>query len=286
MDEKRSPALGIFAGGGSLPGQVAQAALAQGQQVFLLGFEGFADPDVLAPYPHAFVRLGAAGRIRELLNAHACRDLVMAGAVRRPSMLDIRPDAFGLKVLGRIGRAAFAGDDTILSAIVKVLNEEGFVVRGVDEVLSEVLAPAGVLTHAAPDAAARADIARGIAVVRALGRVDVGQCAVVQQGIVLALEAAEGTDQMLLRAGTLARPGPGGILVKLVKPGQDRRVDLPTIGPETVRIAARAGLRGIAFEAAGTLIIERAATVAAADAAGLFLLGVDPAILASGADRA
>ncbi len=281
MSDRINPTLGILAGGGPLPGQVAQAALARGQSVFLLGFEGFADPAVLAPYPHAFVRLGAAGRIRELLNAHACRDLVMAGAVRRPSMLDIRPDAFGVQVLGRIGRAAFAGDDTILSAIARVLHEEGFVVRAVDEVLSEVLAPAGLLTRAAPDASAFADIERGIAVVQALGRVDVGQCAVVQQGIVLAVEAAEGTDQMLARAASLARPGPGGVLVKLVKPGQDRRADLPTLGPETVRIAAAAGLRGIAFEAGGTLIIDRDAATAAANKAGLFLLGLDPAILPS-----
>lgn len=279
MSDNRNSTLGILAGGGPLPGQVAQAALARGRSVLLLGFEGFADPAVLAPYPHVFVRLGAAGRIRELLHLHACRDLVIAGAVRRPSMLDIRPDAFGVQVLGRIGRAAFAGDDTILSAIVRVLNEEGFVVRGVEEVLSEALAPAGLLTRAEPDAAARADIERGIAVVKALGGVDVGQCAVVQQGIVLAVEAAEGTDQMLIRAATLARPGPGGVLVKLVKPGQDRRADLPTLGPETVRLAAAAGLRGIAFEADGTLIIERDATAAAADAAGLFLLGVNPAIL-------
>lgn len=262
-----------------MPGLLAEAALARGQDVFLLGFEGFADPAVLAPYPHAFARLGAAGRIRELLNAHACRDLVLAGAVRRPSMLDIRPDAFGVQVLGRIGRAAFAGDDTILNAIVKVLNDEGFVVRGVDELLAEVLAPSGLLSLSAPDASARADIERGMAVVQALGSVDVGQCAVVQQGIVLAVEAAEGTDQMLIRAGSLARPGVGGVLVKLVKPGQDRRADLPTLGPDTVRLAAQAGLRGIAFEGNGTLILERSATIAAADAAGLFLIGVDPAIL-------
>ena len=119
-----------------------------------------------------------------------------------------------------------------------------------------------------------ADIRRGIAVARALGAVDVGQGCVVQQGIVLAVEAAEGTDAMLARCVAVAHPGPGGVLVKLPKPEQERRADLPTVGPDTIRDAAAAGLRGVAFEAGGTILAEREATVAAADAAGLFLLGL------------
>ncbi len=130
-----------------------------------------------------------------------------------------------------------------------------------------------------------ADIGRGVGVARALGAADVGQACVVQQGIVLAVEAAEGTDAMLARCAAVARPGPGGVLVKLVKPGQERRADLPTIGPETVRGAAAAGLRGIAFEAGGTLIAERAATVAAADDMGVFLLGLDPDTLPASGGR-
>jgi DUF1009 family protein len=121
-----------------------------------------------------------------------------------------------------------------------------------------------------------ADIGRGVAVCRALGAVDVGQGCVVQQGLVLAVEAIEGTDAMLMRAGTVARGGLGGVLVKLAKPGQERRADLPTLGPVTIANTATAGLRGIAFEAGGALLAEREATVAAADAAGLFLLGIDP----------
>lgn len=120
------------------------------------------------------------------------------------------------------------------------------------------------------------DLARAAEVVRALGAVDVGQGCVVQQGIVLAVEAIEGTDAMLARAAGLARPGPGGVLLKMVKPGQERRADLPTIGPGTVRAAAAAGLRGIGFEAGGTLITDLAGCVAAADAVGLFLIGVQP----------
>ena len=166
----------------------------------------------------------------------------------------------------------------MLAAVVRVLGEEGFRVLGAHEVLTEATGPSGVMGRVGPDAAAMADIARGAEVVRALGLSDVGQGCVVQQGIVLAVEAIEGTDAMLARAGALARPGPGGVLVKLVKPGQDWRVDLPTIGPDTIRAAAQAGLRGVAFEADGTLIVERAACVAAADEGGLFMIGIDPDI--------
>lgn len=269
--------LGIIAGGGTLPARVAAAAVAAGRFVFILGLEGFANPAVLAPWPHEIQRIGKAGRIFAALREHGCQDIVMIGAVRRPSLLDLRPDAEGARILARIGRAAFAGDDGLLAAVIRIFAEEGFTVIGAHDVLREVLAPAGVLTRVRPDAQAMADIERGRAVARALGAVDVGQGCVVQQGLVLAVEAIEGTDAMLARAGTLRRDGIGGVLVKVVKPGQDRRADLPTIGPDTVRHAAAAGLRGLAFEAQCTILADRAACVAAADAAGLFMIGLDPA---------
>lgn len=275
-DPSSRPVLGILAGGGPLPGRVAAAAIAAGRAVFLIGLEGFAERPVLAPYPHAYARLGAAGRVLQLLREYSCQDLVLVGPVRRPSLFDLRPDAEGARILARIGRAAFAGDDGLLAALVKVLAEEGFHVLGAHEILTEALAPSGLLTRTAPDALAMSDLLRGIEVIRALGAADVGQACVVQQGIVLAVEAVEGTDAMLERCRAVARPGPGGLLVKLAKPGQDRRADLPTIGPRTVRAAAAAGLRGIAVEASGTLLTDRKMTIEEADSSGLFLLGVDP----------
>jgi DUF1009 family protein len=239
-----------------------------------VGFEGFAEAKILAPYPHKVIRLGAAGQILAALRTAAVRDLVLIGPVRRPSMFDLRPDAEGVRIVARVGRAAFGGDDGLLAAVVRVLAEEGFNIVGAHEILTESLGPKGLLTRTGPDAQAQVDIDRGIAVARALGAVDVGQGCVVQMGIVLAVEAIEGTDAMLRRARDLARPGPGGVMVKLVKPGQDRRADLPTIGPGTIAAAAAAGLRGIAFEAGGTMLTDRAATIAAADAAGIFLCGV------------
>jgi DUF1009 family protein len=266
--------LGIIAGGGPLPGQVADAARAAGRNVFLAALEGFAEPAVVAPYEHQFFRLGAVGAIRSALKSRACADVVMIGPVKRPSLLALRPDAEGAKLLAKIGRAAFAGDDGLLAAIIRTLQEDGFRVLGAHDILADVLGPAGLLTKTAPDAAAMADVQRGIAVLSALGAADIGQACVVQQGIVLAVEAVEGTDAMLSRIASVARPGPGGVLVKLAKPGQDRRADLPTIGTATIMNAAAAGLRGIAFEAGGTILANRQEMIQAAEQTGLFMIGI------------
>jgi DUF1009 family protein len=268
--------LGIIAGSGPLPAHVARAARAAGRDVFIVGLEGHAEAARLAPYPNAVMRIGAAARMLSLLREKGCRDLVLVGPVKRPSFRDLRPDGDGMRLLGRIGRAAFAGDDGLLKAVIRVLGEEGFRVLGAHEVLGGLIGRAGLLTKTAPDDQAQSDITRAIAVCRALGAADVGQGCVVQAGIVLAVEAVEGTDAMLSRCGPLAWPGPGGVLVKLVKPGQDRRADLPTIGEQTVRGAIAAGLRGLAFEGGGTIIMDRDAMLAAADAAGFFVLGLGP----------
>ncbi len=277
---KKPRTLGILAGGGPLPGRVAAAAAAAGRDVFVIGLEGFAEPGVISAWPNVFLRMGAVGRIFAALRTHGCQDLVLIGPVRRPSFLDLRPDADAVKVLARIGRSAFAGDDGLLSAVIRVLGEEGFRVLGMHEILNEALGPPGLLSRAGPDAAAMADIARGVEVTRALGRVDVGQSCVVRAGVVIAVEAVEGTDAMVSRCGALldamGMAKPAGVLVKSVKPGQDRRADLPTIGPDTIRHAAGAGLAGVAYDAGGTILAERAACIARADEYGLFLLGFDP----------
>lgn len=268
--------LGILAGSGPLPGQVAAAARAAGRDVFIVGLDGFAETHVIAPFDHQMIRLGAAGKIVAELKAQACQDLVMIGPVRRPTLFNMRPDAEGARLIARIGRAAFAGDDGLLKAVIRILGEEGFSVIAAHDILGEALGPAGLLTDIGPDAQAMTDIARGVAVAKQLGAADAGQGCVVQQGLVIALEAIEGTDAMLQRAGQLRRPGPGGVLVKLLKPGQDRRADLPTIGPVTIAHAIAAGLRGVAFEAEATILIARADSVAAANQGGIFLLGIDP----------
>lgn len=273
--------IGLIAGGGVMPLRVADAARRAGRPVFAVLVEGFADPRDFADWPHEVVRLGAIGRMLGLLRRHGARQLVLAGRVTRPSILSLRLDGEGVRLAARAGRRAlFGGDDALLTAVLSVLRDEGFEPLGAQQIFAELLIEAGCPTRAQPDAAALEDIRRGITVARQLGVADIGQGCVVQQGLVLTVEAIEGTDAMLARAGDLRRGGPGGVLVKLVKPAQSRLVDLPAIGPDTIRNAAAAGLRGIAVEArrdghVGTIVLDRDATILEADAAGLFLLAMD-----------
>lgn len=269
--------LGVIAGGGLLPVRVAEAVAASGRPVVVAVLQDHGDARAYPRFPHATFRWGLAAQMLAWLKDQGVRQLVLAGTVARPSILSLRPDAAGMKLLARVGKAAFAGDDSILRAVMKVLAEDGFEVVGAHQVLGGLLPPAALLAGPAPDNLARADIQRGLAVCRALGAVDVGQGCVVQQGLVLAAEAIEGTDAMLARAGELRREGPGGVLVKALKPGQTSLADLPTIGPRTVEAALDAGLRGLAFEAGATILLERDTTIARAATAGLFLLSFDPA---------
>jgi hypothetical protein len=265
--------LGVLAGGGQLPVRVIEACRAAGRDFFVLAFEGHTDPATVADAPHAWVRLGAVGEALRRLHEAKVEEVVLAGPVRRPSFEDLRPDWRGAMFLAKVGARAF-GDDGLLSAVVKELESEGFRVVGADDVFGNLRTPLGPCGRLTPDATSETDIRRGIEVVQAVGRLDVGQAAVVQQGVVLGVEAIEGTDALLDRCVGLRRSGRGGVLVKIAKPGQERRVDLPTIGPGTVERARAAGLAGIALEAGQSLIIDRAAVVRAADEAGLFIVGV------------
>ena len=270
------PKLGILAGAGELPLRVIDACRAADRPFFVIAFEGSADPATVAAAPHAWIRLGAAAEGLRILRENGVEELVLAGGVRRPSMLQLRPDWRTAKFFARIGYRAL-GDDGLLRSIIRELEEvEGFRVVGLDVVLGSALAPLGPLGRQAPDEQALRDIEHGFKIVRALGALDIGQAVVVQQGLVLGVEAIEGTDALIERCTGLRRDGPGGVLVKGTKPGQERRADLPTIGPRTVTRAAAAGLRGIAVEAGATLLVDRAELVAAADRAGLFVVGSAP----------
>ncbi|MGE5546406.1 MAG: LpxI family protein [Solirubrobacterales bacterium] len=266
--------LGIVAGGGEFPGLVIAACRAQGRPFHVLALEGHADPAVIGDAPADWIRLGHAGSGLEILRKQGVTELVMIGPVRRPSLFELAPDMWTAKFFAKVGLRAL-GDDGLLSALAHALGEEGFQVVGVDQVLSDCLAVAGAYGRIQPDAQALADIAHGIKVARGLGALDVGQAVVVQQGLVLAVEAIEGTDRLLERCRDLKREGPGGVLVKVKKPQQDRRLDLPTIGLNTVRRAADAGLRGIAVEAGGALVLGRERIGLEADQMGLFVLGVE-----------
>jgi len=266
--------LGIVAGGGALPGMLIEACQAEGRPFFVLGLKGHADPQLLPPgVPVRWVRLGAVGESFRASKKAGVKDVILIGSVRRPSFAELCPDWTGFKFLAKAGLRAL-GDDGLLRAVVKEIEREGFRVVGIDSVLPALKAKAGVYGRVKPTQKDRGDIARGLQAAKLVGQADVGQGVVVQQGLVLAVEAIEGTDAMIARAGTLKRKGGGGVFVKCAKPQQERRVDLPTIGVHTVRNVADAGLKGIAVEAGRALVVDADATVKAADKAGIFLVGV------------
>jgi len=270
MSAKR---LGLIAGSGPVPGDVADSALAEGMDVHVLAFEGVTEPELLARLPHSFIRFDKVGRTVDILTRNGCDSVCMVGKVARPDFSKLRPDLAGMGLLARVVAAAARGDDALLNVLVDFFQRKGFQVLGAHEIAGEVLAPEGVMGKVQPSDTDWSDIAKAMTVVDTLGALDIGQGAVVQQGLVLAVEAAEGTDRMLERCHDLTR-GLGGVLVKLTKPDQDHRVDLPTIGLATVEGAQAAGLNGIAVEAGAALVMERAATIQAADAAGMFVIGV------------
>ena len=267
------PRLGIIAGAGALPRRLVEACRDASREVFVLALEGAAEPETVIDVPHAWCRIGAAARGLALLHDNGCKELVLAGGVRRPSLAALRPDWRAAKLFARVGYKAL-GDDGLLSAVVAEFEREGFRVIGADQILRTSLAPEGPLGLIRPDAQAAADIAQGERIARALGALDIGQGVVVQQGLVLGVEAIEGTDELVRRCAGLRREGPGGVLVKVEKPGQEQRADRPTIGPQTVAVAAAAGLRGIAVEAGATIIVDRDEVAAAGDRAGLFVVGI------------
>jgi DUF1009 family protein len=266
--------VGIIAGSGGLPRRLIEACRAKDRPVFVLALEGEADPETIENVAHAWCRMGAAAKGLALLRDNGVTDLVIAGGVNRPTLSAIRPDWRATRFFAKVGYRLL-GDDGLLSAIAKELELEGFRLIGAHDLLDEAAAvPEGPLGRLKPNAEATADIARGIEIARAIGKLDIGQAVVVQQGLVLGVEAIEGTDALLRRCAGLRRDGPGGVLVKVEKPGQETRIDRPTIGPQTVRLAAEAGLQGIAIEADTTLLVDRDEVIRAADSAGLFVVGV------------
>ena len=274
-----SNTLGIIAGSGKLPLAVAEAAQSDGRTVFVLALEGMTAPEDVSPYPHGWASLGEIGKAIRLLKGAGCSELTMAGKVPRPEFTKLKLDARGALALPRVIAAAMKGDDALHRAMMTIFEREGMRVIGPAEAARGLLAPQGAVGLHEPSEDHDADILHGIRVALALGALDVGQAAVVCQGLVLAVEAAEGTDAMLVRVASLPQALRGtadnrkGVLVKAAKPHQERRIDLPAIGVRTVELAADAGLSGIAVEGGGALIVGRKAVAATADRLGLFVYG-------------
>lgn len=270
--------LGLIAGGGALPREVAEHCVEAGRPLFVLRLKGFADPE-MEEFPGVEVGLAELGKSIKALKTAGCEAVCLAGLVDRPDFSALKPDLRGLAALPGAIAAARKGDDALLRFLVHEFEREGFSVEGAHDVVGGLTLPQGVLGKVAPRAQDETDIARALEVARAIGQLDVGQGAVVVHGLVLAVEAQEGTDAMLARCAQL--PGalkgtpeaPAGVLAKAPKPIQERRVDLPTIGVATVRGVARAGLAGIVGEAGALLVLDREAVIQTADELGVFIYG-------------
>jgi DUF1009 family protein len=272
--------LALICGGGSLPLAIADSVSARGRQVLLFPLQGIARPEDYAQRPHTWVRIAKFGTLARAARAAGCHEMVLIGSLVRPAFWQVRFDLTTLKLLPRIAAAFRGGDDYLLSSGARLIEEQGFRVLGAHEVAPEILVPKGALARVQPSEGERADIALGFDYLHAAGPFDVGQAVVVAGRHVLAVEAAEGTDQMLERIAALRASGHirastvGGVLVKAPKRGQDRRFDLPSIGPRTVEGAARAGLAGIAVVAGSTIVAEPERLIAAADRANIFVVGL------------
>ncbi len=275
-------ALGLIAGGGELPRAVAQAVRAAGRDVFVVPLVGSVTEDWVKDFPHEFLSPGEPGRIVKAMKSAGVSQVLLAGRVDRPKFSEMKLDAKGMLLLPKAIAAAKKGDDSLLRFIVGICEDEGFAAVSVAEAAPALVAPDGLLGRVAPDGEHQADILKAFKIVHALGALDVGQAAVVCEGLALAVEAAEGTDAMLARIPSLRESLRGtadrkrGVLVKALKPTQDRKTDLPVVGVQTVRNAAAAFLAGIALEAGAALILDKAAVAAEADRLGLFVIGLKP----------
>lgn len=273
-------AIAILAASGELPIRLAERLRASGRDVKVLAFRGFCERR-LKNEADAVVNLLDLRRIIATLEGWQPSAITLAGGLKRPSPSALIGAYSAYRDRDYVASVVSRGDDSLLRGAIELLESKGFPLVGVRELAPELLAEGGVYGSHAPPAAIEASVECGFRMLDALSPYDVGQAAVVSGLRVIAIEGPEGTDRMLRRAGRLTRAGllrrrsTGGVLVKGPKRDQDLRVDLPAIGPKTIANAARAGLEGIAIAQGFTLVLDRQATVKAADKAGLFLIGVD-----------
>ena len=274
--------LGLIAGGGALPRAVAEAVRAAGRPVFVVPLVGSVNEDWVLEFPHMFLSPGEPGRIIKALKGAGVGEVLMAGRVDRPKFSEMKLDAKGVILLPKAIAAAKKGDDALLRFIVGICEDEGLIAVSVAEAAPALVAGEGALGAVVPNDEHKADIEKALRIVHALGALDVGQAAVVCEGLALAVEAAEGTDAMLARIGALRESLRGipdrkrGVLVKALKPTQDAKTDMPVVGIQTVQNAAAVHLAGIAVEAGSALILDKRAVAAEADRLGLFVIGVKP----------
>ena len=265
--------LGMLAGGGMMPVEIIKHCNNTGREIFVVGIEPYSKEEELKDAPHIFAKIAEAGKIFKAFAKNEVEEIVFAGGIKRPSFKELIPDWEGAKLMAKLAIKKMS-DNNLFCAAIEEVERHGYKVVGIDEVYPEMLFSEGLYGKVKPSADDMDDIERGITVAKALGAVDVGQAVVVQEGMVLAVEAVEGTDMMLSRAASVKKQGKAPVMVKTVKPGQDMRVDLPAIGLQTIEHLKKNGLKGIAVQAGGILLIEREAVIKKADESGIFIIGI------------
>lgn len=268
---------GLIAGNGRFPLLFAEAAQAAGVEVVAVAHEGETPPELADCVPDVtWVHVGELGKIIATFQAAGVTEAIMAGGIYKVGALtNIRPDARGMAFIGKLPNL---NDDVILRGVARELEAEGITIVESTRFLPALVPDVETLTRVAPDAAQWKDIRLGVAVAKEIGRWDIGQSVVVKRGTVIAVEGAEGTNATIRRAGELACSG--GVVVKVSKPHQDLRFDVPAVGPDTVTVMHEAGAQVLAVEAGKTLLIERPAFVEQANRYSLAVVAVGSADLA------
>jgi DUF1009 family protein len=272
------PKLGIIAGGGDLPERIIDACQVSGREYFVVGIDGHASPEVLDGIPHSLVSISRAGSGFKILKQEKVAEVVMIGDVKVPSLTKTWPDYRTFKIFGKIALKSlfgFNGDNSLLMSLANEFEKEGIKVIGAHEILEDLLAPEGLLGAVAVPEKFFSDINFGVAAALDLGRRDVGQAIIINSGLVIIEEGKAGTGQMIKDSQSTTPDGRGGLLIKLKKPGQDRRMDLPTIGVMTVIEANKAGLVGIIVQAGETLIVDLESVISVANQKGIFIKALD-----------
>lgn len=266
--------IAIIAGSGDLPEKVFSSIRTRGGDIVFVCLKGQAKSKLETLAPSIWVTLGEVSKALNFIRRHRIDEVVMIGAVKRPSLHSLRVDAQGKKLLGKIAKGKIFGDNTLLTIVKTFFEDEGFTVRGVDELIGGLIIKKGQLTDIKLSNQDKVDIELGQNVLSSLSKYDIGQSIIIENGLVLGIEAVEGTDELIKRCSKLKKDDRSGILVKFAKIGQERKIDLPTIGLDTLYNLSEAGFRGVVFKADSTIIIDKESVIEFASAKHLILQGV------------
>lgn len=268
--------IGLLAGGGELPREIIDACTKNNQNIFVIAFDGEADEVSINHADHIWASIGQVGKWIKKLKKEGIKEILLAGKIKRPNLSELKVDFTGARLLSRLLANKRQGDNALFLAIIHFLEQSGLTILGIDQAFPQLLADFGILTKEKPDSRAIDDVQIGVSATKLLGQADIGQSVVVQRGVVLGVEAIEGTDALIRRAGDLSdRSSKGSVLVKMKKPDQDTRIDLPTIGVATIENAHKNGIRGLALEHNGVIIVNKEAVIARANQLDIFIIGIN-----------